>query len=117
MPWQASHTSCERVGEGVVAYATPTADKIAASELHVRQSYKCKACTSYKKEGNQGVGFTICPGHVGLWDWNLQNQTWQLKSDSNIVTKVLARNVLELAALLGSLPTHKEDFPGECMRW
>ncbi|KAL3155928.1 hypothetical protein ABBQ32_012926 [Trebouxia sp. C0010 RCD-2024] len=112
-----SYIRYEEVGNGVVVYATPTADKIAASELHVQQSYKCKACTSYKKEGNQGDGFAICPGHVGSWDWNLQNQTWQLKSNSNIVTKVLARNVLELAALLGSLPTHKEDFAGKCMTW
>ena len=98
-------------------YATLRNERIAASELHVQQSYMCKACIRYVSEGNQGQGFAICPGHEGSWDWNLQKQIWQLTSNPDVVTKTLPRNVLELAALLGSLPTHCEDSTRSFMKW
>lgn len=50
-------------------YVTLRSDHIAASQLHVQQSYMCKACVL---GANRGQGFAICPGHQGSWDWNLQ---------------------------------------------
>ena len=112
----------EPLPEGVAAYVTPTVAQIAESELHVQQSYKCKASVGYVQETKtfekpKGNGYTVCPGHVGTWDWNWDKQTWELNSDPNIVTKVLPSNVLDLATLLGSLPTHQGDSIGERMRW
>ena len=97
-------------------YATLRNEQIAASQLHVQQSYMCKACIRYFSEGNRRESFAICPGHQGSWDWNLQKQIWQLTSNPDVVTKTLPRNVLELAALLGSLPTHCEDLVVDSMR-
>lgn len=90
-------------------YAIPRTDQIPASHHHVQQSYLCKACIRLENEGGQRPGFAICPGHVGSWNWSLKEQIWQLTSNPEIVTKVLPKNVLELAALLGSLPTHHAD--------
>ena len=101
-------------------YATLRTEQVAASALHVQQSYMCKACMRFESQGSQQSGYVICPGHVGSWDWSLQQQIWQLTSNPHIVTKVLPKNVLELAALLGNLPTHPENSVSclpERMRW
>lgn len=102
-------------------YAIVRTDQIPASHHHVQQTYLCKACIRCENGGGQTPGFAICPGHVGSWNWSLQEQIWQLTSNPQIVTKVLPRNVLELAALLGSLPTHHADLvPGtnrDFMKW
>lgn len=55
---------------------------------------------------------------------------WQLDSNPAVVTKVLPTDVLELARLLGSLPTHqltipvyqlpssrRDDSPAKAMYW
>lgn len=102
-------------------YAILRTDPIPVSHHYVEQTYLCKACIRCENGGSQRSGFAICPGHVGSWTWSLQEQIWKLTSNPQIVTKVLPRNVLELAALLGSLPTHHADLVpdkhGDFMRW
>lgn len=91
-------------------YATLNTEQVAASELHVQQPYMCKAgqCIDQTTARPEQV---ICPGHAGFWNWSSQQQIWQLRSNPQIVTKVVPRNVLELGALLGSLPTHWDTVP------
>lgn len=83
--------------------------QIPVSAMRVQQVYMCKCTFKCKIPNghNPYDGHGVCCGHFGTWDWNLQQQMWQLVSNAAIVTKVLPRDILELAELLGELPIHR----------
>lgn len=107
--------------------------QIPVSAMQVQQVYMCKCTFKCKIPNglNPYEGHSVCCGHFGAWDWNLQKQMWQLVSDSAIVAKILPRDVLELAELLGDLPIHRlndtsypyvvsyndDGSPAKCMKW
>ena len=90
-------------------FAAISSLQIPASTMHVKQVYMCKctfACT-LDIGMNPPSAHGACCGHLGSWTWNLQKHMWQLDSNPGITTKVVPRDVLELANLLGSLPIHR----------
>ena len=86
------------------------ADFAIVRPLQAKQVYMCKCSFSYTTK-YQGMKYGTCPGHHGSWTWDLQKQVWQLDSNPVVVTKILPTDVLELAILLGSLPTHQLSEP------
>ena len=73
------------------------------SELSAEQTYMCKYCVQFQQLNGDEVQHA-CSGHHGRWDWHLQKQLWQLTGNPAVSTKVLPRNALELADLIGSAP-------------
>jgi len=102
------------IGFDAAKFAVSEVPRVAASQLHVGQTYVCQASKLGGAYSN--VYHQHCMGHYGSWDWNLQKQVWQLTSNPNVVTKVLPGNVLELANLIGSLPRHSSDLDAT-MNW
>ena len=99
-------------------FSTIDSARIDGSVMHVQQHYMCKASHMFVTSDQQTDDWicAICPGHKGIWGWNLQKQMWQLQSNQAVLTKSLPRNVLDLADLIGEPPCHAAH-PARGMVW
>ena len=102
-------------GYDAASFAVPGPPSVAVSQSHVVQTYMCKntKLTPMRNLFPSVHNYEVCQccaGHRGSWDWNLAKQMWQLTGKPHVVIKHLPGNVLELANLIGSLPSHVSDL-------